>query len=122
MSIKTFLIKTEESIVADLKAAGHAIEEIVVTDTQAFVAQVKQLPIATEALNLVELLTSSSSLSGDSKLSAVAGVLGSAVATLKASGGFSGIVASVEALAREAAQSIYVDAQAAIAKVASKTA
>lgn len=117
MPVKTFLIKAEETALDALKSAGTIIEHIVITDTQAFVAEVKQLPIATLAMNLIEALMSHS-LTGAQKMASVIGMLKPAVQAYKDAGGLQGLATSVEHIAEEAGQSLFTDVENALAKVA----
>jgi hypothetical protein len=109
MNIGHLLITAGEDVLAKVKAllaeGEHAVETtvvpIVVTDAQAAVAKLKQLPIATTAANLISGLMTQPQ-AGETKLQQVVGYI-------------KPLVTESEDIVREFVQSVYNDVTGALA-------
>ena len=108
MSLKTFIVKAEETALAALKEAGTIIEHFVISEEQALVAKVKASDLGTTAMNLISAFTSHAG-SGEEKMSMLIGAVMPALKKVEAVGGLEGLKTSVEDFAREFGQSAYND-------------
>ncbi len=121
MTIKTFIVKAEETALAALKTAGTILEHFVVSEVQSLVAEVKTTPLGTTAMNIVSALTAHSG-SGEEKMEMLIASVTPALTKLKAAGGLNSLGASIEDFAKEFGQSVYNDFKAASAPLVLKAA
>lgn len=116
MSLHTVLVTIEGDALAALRQVGHVIESVVVSETQALVAQVKNGDLGTKAMNIIAELASSAD-SGEQKMARLIGLVVGDLAALHAAGGIAGLTITVEDFAREFGQSAYNDFKAATVAV-----
>lgn len=116
MSVETVLVTIEKSALAALKAAGHIVEGIVISEVQTLVARLKETPLGTAVMNTVELLEETGK-SGPDKFAELVEKQGPALAkAVNDAGGLHGLGITLESLGAEFFNSVVNDFKAAVAK------
>ena len=114
MSLTTFLIEAEDTAIADLKKVGKIVEGIVITETQALVAKLKNTPVGTAAMNTIELLEETGK-TGPEKFAELVTKEGPALATaIEGAGGLKGLGLTLESIGGEFFNSLVNDFKAAV--------
>ena len=116
MSVETVLVTIEKGALAALKAAGHIVEGIVITETQALVSKLKDTAVGTAAMNTIEMLEETGK-TGAEKMAELVTKQGPALATaIEGAGGLKGLGVTLESIGGEFFNSLVNDFKSAVAK------